>query len=149
MPTSRPAARDDFASLLDARARATAGSGPGAPSPRRAGPVYAVGDDREGGSGSCEALDATDALARLYAEEGAHAATSPALACDREAIAGELGLTPALGARDLERIRREFALANHPDRAAPAARDLATRRMTIANTLIDQALQDRKRQAHR
>ena len=66
-----------------------------------------------------------------------------------EAIAGELGLTPALGARDLERIRREFALANHPDRVLPAARDLATRRMTIANMLIDQALQDRKRQAHR
>ena len=149
MPRSGPAAHEDFSSLLDARARAAAGSEPGAPSPRRAGPVYAVGGDLEGGSGSCQSLDATDALARLYADESAHAATSPSFACDREAIAGELGLTPALGAKDLERIRREFALANHPDRAAPAARDLATRRMTIANTLIDQALQDRKRQAHR
>ena len=149
MPRSRSAARDDFASLLDARARAAAGSEPGAPSPRRAGPVYAVGGGLEGSRGSCESLDATDALARLYADESAHAAPSPSLACDREAIAGELGLTPVLGARDLERIRREFALANHPDRAAPAARDLATRRMTIANTLIDQALRDRKRQAHR
>jgi hypothetical protein len=149
MPTSRPAARDDFASLLDARARATAGSEPGASYPRRAGPVYAVGGGLEGSPGSCESLDATDALARLYADEGAHAATPPSPACDREAIAGELGLAPVLGARDLERIRREFALANHPDRAAPAARDLATRRMTIANMLIDQALRDRKRQANR
>jgi hypothetical protein len=146
VPRSRPAARDDFASLLDARTRAAAGSEPGAPSPRRAGPVYAVSGDLES---SYESLDTTDALARLYADESAHAAPSPSLACDREAIAGELGLTPALGARDLERIRREFALVNHPDRAAPAARDLATRRMTIANMLIDQALQDRKRQAHR
>ena len=146
MPRPQPAAREDFASLLDARARAAAGSEPGAPSPRRAGPVYAVGGDLDS---SREPPNAADALARLYADEGAHAATSPSLACDREAIAGELGLTPALGAKDLERIRREFALANHPDRAAPAARDLATTRMTIANMLIDQALHDRKRQARR
>jgi hypothetical protein len=144
MPRSRPAARDDFASLLDSRARATAGSESGAPSPRRAGPVYAVGG---GLDSSREPENAADALARLYVDEGAHAA--PPLACDREAIAGELGLTAALGAKDLERIRREFALANHPDRAAPAARDLATARMTIANTLIDQALRDRKQQADR
>ena len=88
-------------------------------------------------------------LARLYADEAALGTTSPSAACDREAIADELGLTPALGAKDLERIRREFALVNHPDRATPAARDLATARMTIANTLIDQALHDRKRQAGR
>ena len=144
MPRPQPTARDDFASLLDARARAAASSEPGAPSPRRAGPVYAVGG---GLDSSREPANAADALARLYADEGAHAATS--FACDPEAIAGELGLTPALGARDLERIRREFALANHPDRAAPAARDLATARMTIANTLIDQALRDRKQQAGR
>jgi hypothetical protein len=143
MPRSRPAARDDFASLVDARARAAAGSEPGATSARRTGPVYAVADSL----GSCESPDPADMLARLYPDEGAHAAIS--VACDREAIAGELGLTPALGARDLERIRREFALANHPDRAAPAARDLATARMTIANMLIDQALHDRKRQASR
>jgi hypothetical protein len=146
MPRLRPAARDDFASLLDARARVAASSEPGAPSPRRAGPVYAVGG---GPDSSGEPANAADALSRLYADEGAHAATSPSLACDRETIASELGLTPALGARDLERIRREFALANHPDRAAPAARDLATARMTIANTLIDQALRDCKRQPRR
>jgi hypothetical protein len=144
MPKSRPTARDDFASLLDARAQAAASSEPRAPAPRRTGPVYAVGG---GPDSSREPANAADALARLYAEEGAHAA--PHLTCDREAVAAELGLTPALGAKDLERIRREFALANHPDRAAPAARDLATARMTIANTLIDQALRDRKQQAGR
>ena len=144
MPKSRPTARDDFASLLDARAQAAASSEPAAPSPRRTGPVYAVGG---GLDSNREPENAADALARLYADEGAHAA--PPLACDREAIAGELGLTPALGAKDLERIRREFALANHPDRAAPAARDLATARMTIANTLIDQALHDRRQQTRR
>jgi hypothetical protein len=143
MPRSHPAVRDDFASLLDARAQAAASSEPGAPSPRRTGPVYAVGS---GPDSSREPANAADALARLYADEGAHSATSASLACDREAIARELGLTPALGAKDLERIRRAFALANHPDRAAPTARDLATARMTLANTLIDQALHDRKRQ---
>ena len=143
MPRPQPAARDDFASLLDARAQAAANSEPGTPSPRRAGPVYAVGGDLDS---SREPANAADALARLYADEGTHAATSPPVACDPEAIARELGLTPALGAKDLERIRRAFALANHPDRAAPTARDLATARMTLANTLIDQALHDRKRQ---
>lgn len=146
MPRPQPAAREDFASLLDARARAAPGSEPSAPSPRRAGPVYTVGNDLDS---SREPPNAADALAQLYADEGAHAATSSSLACDREAIARELGLTPTLGAKDLERIRREFALANHPDRAAPAARDLATTRMTIANTLIDQALHDRMQQARR
>jgi hypothetical protein len=56
----------------------------------------------------------------------------------------ELGLMPGMAPADLQRIRREFALANHPDRVAPALRDQATERMTIANMLVDQALQRAK-----
>ena len=41
---------------------------------------------------------------------------------------------------DLKLIRRKFAMANHPDRVAPRVRGHATRRMTIANMLIDGAL---------
>ena len=52
----------------------------------------------------------------------------------------ELHITPNLTSTDLKLIRRRFAKANHPDRVAPAVRDQATRRMTIANSLIDEAL---------
>ena len=56
----------------------------------------------------------------------------------------ELHLTPSLTAADLKRLRRRFAKANHPDRVAPAVREQATRRMTIANSLIDEALRGTK-----
>ena len=144
MPHSGPPARDNFASLLDARARAAAGpQSSGAPA-RRAGPVYAVDTNLKSGSQSLDPMSATEALSRIYADERAHAAAPPPAACDRETIAKELRLDPQLTARELERIRREFALANHPDRVAPLDRDLATRRMTLANMLIDQALQERR-----
>ena len=145
MPRSGPTAREDFSSLLDARARAAAGSEAGSASPRHARSVYAIDTRRESGSQSSNRPSAAEALSRVYADDGAPAAMPPPPACDREAIAEELRLTPELAARDLERIRREFALGNHPDRVAPADRDLATRRMTLANTLIDQALQERRR----
>jgi hypothetical protein len=64
---------------------------------------------------------------------------------DPETIARELGLSPGLSARELERVRRDFALASHPDRALPWQRELATRRMSLANMLIDQALAAKKR----
>jgi hypothetical protein len=60
---------------------------------------------------------------------------------DPAAIGEELGLAHDLSAVDLNRIRRAFALRNHPDLCAPAHRELATQRMRIANMLIDAALQ--------
>jgi hypothetical protein len=59
----------------------------------------------------------------------------------------ELHLTPSLSADDLKHLRRRFAKANHPDRVAATAREQATRRMTIANVLIDEALRGKKARA--
>lgn len=59
---------------------------------------------------------------------------------DPAVIGEELGLADDLSAVDLNRIRRAFALRNHPDLCAAAYRDLATERMRIANMLIDAAL---------
>jgi hypothetical protein len=56
----------------------------------------------------------------------------------------ELHLTPNLTCEDLARIRREFAKLNHPDRVLPPEREEATRRMTIANSLIDEALRSKR-----
>ena len=57
-----------------------------------------------------------------------------------QAIALELGLTDKLHAEGIKRIRRDFALRNHPDLVADADRREATLRMQIANLLIDEAL---------
>lgn len=63
---------------------------------------------------------------------------------EHEAVVEELHLTPNLTADDLKHLRRSFALANHPDRVSAAGRRQATRRMTIANVLIDEALRGKK-----
>jgi len=45
---------------------------------------------------------------------------------------------------DLNRLRRNYALANHPDRAGSADRENATRRMMVANMLIDREVNRRQ-----
>jgi len=59
----------------------------------------------------------------------------------------ELHLTPNLTPADLKSIRRRFAKKHHPDRVTPEIREQATRRMTIANSLIDEALRRFKARA--
>lgn len=57
-----------------------------------------------------------------------------------EEIARELGLRSDATVEELKRIRRLYALSNHPDVSAEGGREAATRRMQIANLLIDEAL---------
>jgi len=54
-------------------------------------------------------------------------------------IARELRLTGREKPDALDRIRREFAFANHPDRVAEDLRERAIVRMQIANRMIDDA----------
>ena len=58
---------------------------------------------------------------------------------DPDAIASELGLGAALTEPQLRRRWRAFVWRNHPDRQPPYAREQATDRVAIANTLYDQA----------
>jgi len=46
---------------------------------------------------------------------------------------------------DLNRLRRRFALANHPDRACGTRREILSVRLSIANGLIDEALKNTRR----
>lgn len=62
------------------------------------------------------------------------------LPIEPEAIATELGLDHT-GPADLGRLRRVFALKNHPDRVPLHLRERALQRMQIANGLIDAAKQ--------
>jgi hypothetical protein len=55
-------------------------------------------------------------------------------------VASELNIEEEMSSAELHRIRRAFALANHPDRVPSEHREEATERMTIANALLDQAL---------
>jgi hypothetical protein len=82
-----------------------------------------------------------DELADLYVAERPLAPDPARRYAGDRSVVDELQLTADLTADDLHRIRREFALANHPDRVAVTLRERATRRMTIANALIDEALE--------
>lgn len=53
-------------------------------------------------------------------------------------------LRPGLGAQDLKRLRRQFALDNHPDRVPAEMREEAARVMAEANAVIDKALKRAK-----
>ena len=80
-------------------------------------------------------------LSHLYAEARAGAASEKQRSMsEADSVADELRLRPRLTAKELRWIRREFARGNHPDRVQAPLRERATRRMVIANTLIDQAL---------
>lgn len=62
---------------------------------------------------------------------------------DPQAVAAELRISSSMTFEELGRLRREFARANHPDRADAGEREHATRRMMIANMLIDRELERR------
>ena len=70
----------------------------------------------------------------------------PARPADLKTIANELCITAQMTLSDLNRLRRDFALANHPDRTVEDDRDNATRRMMIANMLIDREIKRRRPQ---
>jgi hypothetical protein len=63
---------------------------------------------------------------------------------DPLSVAAELRITAQMTLSDLNRLRRNYALANHPDRAGSADRENATRRMMVANMLIDREVNRRQ-----
>ncbi|HLH11647.1 MAG TPA: hypothetical protein VKV77_07210 [Methylovirgula sp.] len=56
---------------------------------------------------------------------------------EEERVVLELSLDSATSLADLKRIRRAFALRNHPDLFKSGGHAEATARMKIANMLID------------
>jgi hypothetical protein len=98
-----------------------------------------IAPDAKGQYGPTEGWDqALDWIA-----EPQEAALAPAIARppsdDPDSIAVELGLTGALTHDDLNRARRRFMWNNHPDRRPDVPRELANRRVAIANMLVDRA----------
>jgi hypothetical protein len=84
----------------------------------------------------------TAALAWLEEqEEPAAAAPAPRQpkAESPEAILAELGLSERLTHDEIGQLRRLYMWRNHPDRHSEAERENATRRVAIANMLLDRA----------
>lgn len=141
----------DFASLLDDLFVA---SEPGdiAPAPTIPFDYLAVADELHSGrirvAGETVAAEYREAGAALEDEfvslldmvkaKAVAVAEPEAPSIDPEVIAAELGLADAKPA-DLAKMRRIFALANHPDRVAPHLRQRAMVRMQLANMMIDDA----------
>lgn len=73
------------------------------------------------------------------ASKAAEMPPSPPLTTDPDDIARELGLSQAIEPKLLDRLRREFAFRNHPDRVPAHLRANAMMRMQVANMLIDEA----------
>ncbi|MGN6770639.1 MAG: hypothetical protein ACTHJQ_12465 [Rhizobiaceae bacterium] len=123
-PHMTPAARDDFPD--DAAAAPSIPFG------------LVGGDPAELTSGNGPDMAAAAAYLGLDAEWAGREAL-PETAPD--AIARELALYRIADVKSLDRLRREFAFGNHPDRVRPEWRDAAMVRMQTANRLIDEARQ--------
>jgi hypothetical protein len=99
-------------------------------------------------SGDAAAAEYRDAGAEYEAEltallkeapDASAAAESQDLpSVEPDVIAAELGLATAVSS-DFGKLRRGFALKNHPDRVPPHLRPRALARMQVANRLIDEA----------
>jgi hypothetical protein len=76
-------------------------------------------------------------------EQDEPAASAPAPRQPRdespEAILAELGLSERLTHDEISQLRRLYMWRNHPDRHSEAERENATRRVAIANMLVDRA----------
>lgn len=147
--------RDEFLKALEeARRAAMADVDGGAASPRAptahpGGTEFRHAIDRM--AGKVRSYISAGLLARLYNDglsrrPGTGTAPESVLPpkSEHEQVMDELHLTPNLTPTDLMLRRRKFAKTNHPDRVPLAVREVATRRMTIANTVIDEALRGTK-----
>lgn len=151
--------RDEFLKALEEARRAAMDDADEPAPPRKPSTAqYASIEFRhaiERMAGRLRAYVSAGLLARLYAD-GHHRSPDRDVEPERaplppksehEQVLDELHLTPNLTPTDLKLLRRRFAKVNHPDRVPPGIREQATRRMTIANSLIDEALRGIKARA--
>ena len=95
---------------------------------------------RAAGGGRRFALACRAGLARRAGWPGGACRIAVASVDDSaEAILAELGLAENLTERELSRLRRLYMWRNHPDRHRESQRANATRRVAIANMLLDRA----------
>lgn len=86
-----------------------------------------------------------DGLHARFSEFGQPVSAPPEPETSVEAIRRELKIRPSHPIDELRRIRKRFALQNHPDRSPSAIRPAAEQRMKIANSIIDSEIEFRRR----
>lgn len=136
----------DFATFLDEAIAAAEAERPASVRPSIPFDILQAGDDAGGGPvRASEAIAAAEYLFSTVAGITTPEPEGPAMMepppTDALSIARELGLTGREKPEALDRMRRDFAFANHPDRVAADLRDGAIVRMQIANRMIDEAKQ--------
>ncbi|WP_159586589.1 hypothetical protein [Chelativorans xinjiangense] len=93
--------------------------------------------------------DMIEAAYRTFADRGPAKpeakAVEPEPSVDPDDIARELDLGKRAKPKELDRLRRDFAFRNHPDRVPEHLRARAIIRMQVANMLIDDAKRGRFR----
>ena len=106
-------------------------------------PFAAVDPPGEAAGQATAAWDQAFAWLDVAAESVQAAPSSPAPAAPfsdhPEVVAAELRLSEMTTLAEISAARRRFMWANHPDRRPDAPRDLANRRVAIANMLFDRA----------
>jgi hypothetical protein len=134
---------EDFAEVLDSVFRSACAGLP-------AGPADVRPKSLHGAASSVTLLGEPDRRAvpsaslNVYIEHRSKSRVPRVMkSADPQSVATELKIAPHMTFADLGRLRREFALANHPDRAAAPERENATHRMMIANMLIDREMKRR------
>jgi hypothetical protein len=101
------------------------------------GPAHGGGGEARWGLAMNWASEPDERLPSLTPSHGSE--TTAHCEDDQLAIASELGIGGALTERQLTYRWRAFVWRNHPDRQPPDAREQATERVAIANTLYDEA----------
>ncbi len=82
---------------------------------------------------------------RVYEREAASGSPPVRSMSDEDEVARALRISRSMTPAELSRRRRDFARSHHPDRVPEPFRAQATRRMSIANAMIDGALRSRTR----
>ena len=104
-----------------------------------AGAIFSMDDYRRRTTGGGSHWDAALAWIEERDEPAAMMELPHQAGESAEAIVDELGLSDNLTYDELNQVRRLYMWRNHPDRHSEAQRERATRRVAIANMLVDRA----------
>ena len=119
-------------------AREGGGSANANPNPL-AGATFPIDDDPRRTTGGASDWHAAMAFIEEPDEPAALVESPRGAEESAEAILEELGLTEHLTEAELARLRRLYMRRHHPDRHRESQRASATRRVAIANMLLDRA----------
>jgi hypothetical protein len=109
-------------------------------------PVFSIApDDGDKARTSADGSARSGGAYRIYEREAASESAPVRSMSEEDEVARALRISRSMTPAELSRRRREFARSHHPDRVPEPFRAQATRRMSIANAMIDGALRSRTR----